>query len=125
MTRTQKTFAILFCLTFAFFIYLSNRNESKNNEIINKNKFTTIAKVYDIKLGKSFTKASYHFFLNDVQYSSEEYIDYDRRNSINKYYRVDLSSVEPKYSKIHLDQEVTDSTEIVNAGFKYEPPQAE
>ncbi len=40
------------------------------------------------------------------------------RKNINRYYKVDLSSVEPRYSKIHLDQEIIDSTEIIKAGFE-------
>ena len=43
-------------------------------------------------------------------------------NSINKYYKVEFATIKPEYSRIILDQEVTDSTEIVSAGFKYDPP---
>ncbi|MCV9932945.1 hypothetical protein OIU80_11700 [Flavobacterium sp. LS1R47] len=119
MTRTEKILGTLFCLTMVFFIYLSNRDESKNNEMINKSKFTTIAKVYEIKSGKTYTYARFYFFFNQEKYYSGDYVSNDMRKTINRYYRVDLSSVDPKYSKIHLDQEVTDSIEIVKAGFKY------
>lgn len=120
MTRTEKILGILFCVTMGYFIYLSNRDENKSNEIINKNKFSTIARVYKIESGKTYTYAHFYFFFNKEKYSSSEFITYDMRKTINKYYRVDLSSVAPKYSKIHLENEVTDSTEIVNAGFKYD-----
>jgi hypothetical protein len=44
---------------------------------------------------------------------------------MNKYYKIEVASVKPEYSRLLLNQEVTDSTEIVNAGFKYEPLQEE
>ncbi len=65
MTRTEKILGIVFCLTLVFFIFFSNRDESEKSEIINKNKFSTIAKVYKIESGKNYTYA--HFFFSSIK----------------------------------------------------------
>lgn len=117
MTTTKKILGTLFFLTMFFFIYLSNRDVHKKSEAISENKRSTIAKVYKIESGRNYTYAHFFYFLDKKKYYSSEFITNDMRTVINRYYRVDLSSVEPKYSQIHFDQEVTDPAEIVNAGF--------
>jgi hypothetical protein len=93
---------------------------------INEYKFETVGKVYKFDSNRSF---SYYYYI--YNYKEKEYEGYQDNDSfggedcVNKFYKLNLSTINPEYSKIFLDQEVTDSTEIVNAGFKYEPPQEE
>lgn len=118
MNRNEKISATLFCLTMAILIFFSQKNEGKKESMINENKYLTIAKVFYINSKRNFTDARYIFYYNGIKYESGEYIDNSGSRYMNKYYRVELSKVKPEYSKIFLDQEITDSTEIVNAGFK-------
>lgn len=125
MTRNEKISATFFLISMCLLFYFGNNSQKKENTIIDKNKFSTIAKVYEIKSKRSFTYARYYFFFSGEKYFSGEYVDNDKRNTINRYYKVELSSVEPEHSRIYLDKEITDSIEIVRAGFTNEPLQTE
>lgn len=78
-----------------------------------------MAKVFDISYRRSFTDARFYFYFNGVKYESGKHIDNSGKMYINKYYKVEIASIKPEYSRILLDHEVIDSMEIVNAGFNY------
>ena len=122
MTRTAKILGTLFCVAMGYFIYLSNSDENRKNGAISKNKFTTIAKVYEIESGRNYNYAHFYFFFNEKKYYSSEFITNDMRKTINRYYKVELSIENPKYSQILLEQEISDKTEIVKAGFTFGEP---
>lgn len=119
MTRNEKISATFFLITMGLLVYFANSSQKKENAIIDKNKFLTIAKVYEIRSKRSFTYARYYYLFNGQKYFSGEYVDNDKRTTINRFFKVELSSIEPRHSRILLDKEVTDSLEILNAGFQY------
>lgn len=47
------------------------------------------------------------------------YKNYEMASPLNKYYKVKYSKVKPEVSEMYLMEEITDSAEIVKAGFKY------
>ncbi|MFH6996046.1 hypothetical protein [Flavobacterium sp. FlaQc-48] len=117
MTTSQKILIVLTCSALVFATFLSQKYQKEKKYMIDKYRYITVAKVSEIKPEKSFTAAEFYYYYDGIKYESWESIHKSGSKYLNRYYRVDLSSVEPKYSKIHLDQEVTDSTEIANAGF--------
>ena len=50
--------------------YFAFRDENRTNSIIDKNEFSTIAKVYEIKSGRSFNYARYYYFFKNEKYFS-------------------------------------------------------
>jgi hypothetical protein len=125
MSRNEIISATCFLVSIVLLIFFGNRYQDEKKSIINENKFTTVAKVFYISYRRSFTDARFYFYFNGVKYESGEHIDNSGKMYMNKYYKIEVASVKPEYSHILLNQEITDSTEIVNAGFKYEPPQEE
>ena len=114
--KSLITFGILitiFMITSAI-IDMNNRSES-----IEKHKCETIARVYKFNSNRSFNHYYYEYFYNGKKYQDYENIDKgNREECVNKYYRMNLSTENPKYSKVYLNQEVLDSSEIRNAGFE-------
>jgi hypothetical protein len=93
---------------------------NKREKSINDNKYETIGEVYKFNSNKSFRRYYYIYYFKGVKYFNDQDLDeFGREECIGRYYKINLSSKNPEYSKIFLDQEVMDSTEIVNAGFKY------
>ena len=119
MTRNEKISASIFFISISLLVYFAFNSQKNKNKIIDKNRFSTVAKIYEIKSKRSFIYARYYFYFNNEKHFSGEYVDNDKRYIINKYYRVELSTVETKYSRIYLDNEITDSSDIIKAGFKY------
>jgi hypothetical protein len=125
MSRNEIISATCFLISIGLLIFFGNRYQDEKKSIIDENKFSTVAKVFYISYRRSFTDARFYFYFNGIKYESGKHIDNSGKKYMNKYYKIEVASVKPEYSRILLDQEVTDSTEIVNAGFKYEPPQEE
>ncbi|WP_343697604.1 hypothetical protein [Flavobacterium sp.] len=114
----------IICLAFLFIsmgslIFFGNKYQDQKKALIDNNKFITVAKVFDISYRRSFTDARFYFYFNGVKYESGKHIDNSGKMYINKYYKVEIASIKPEYSRILLDHEVIDSMEIVNAGFNY------
>lgn len=100
------------------FIYNNNFDKS-----IEEHKYTTVAKIIKFKYfskGRSETHIEYYFKSKPYEIIKE--IGRNTENKVNKYYVLDLSTENPKYSKIYLDQEITDTLEIIKAGFKLDEP---
>lgn len=125
MTKNEKISGILFIVLMGLLIFFGQKYQDQKKSLIDKNKFTTVAKVFYISDRRSFTDARFYFYFNGVKYESGKHIDNSGSMYLNKYYKVEVASIKPEYSRILLDQEVIDSTEIVNAGFHYLRPQAQ
>lgn len=97
-----------------YFAYWSTKNK---DQTIHTNKINTITKVYEIKSKRSFTYARYYYYFNGKKYFSGEYVDNDDRHTLNKYYVIEFSGVDPKYSRRNLDEEIVDKIAITKAGF--------
>lgn len=60
--------------------------------------------MYKINSKRSFTDACYYFHYKEVRYESWKAIDNSGNRYLNRYYRVELSTENPDYSEIFLDQ---------------------
>jgi len=125
MSIKEKIIGLIFIIIFAVFAYLISKtqNEIKNNILENKDQ--TVCKVFRIESRRSFKHVYYYYNYNGIRYERWDNGNVSEDEVLNKFYRVDISTENPSYSKILLDQEVTDSIEIVKAGFKYGSPQTE
>lgn len=105
-------------LSYLIISVLLKMNKIEQN--IENNKYETIGKVYNFVSNRSSSSYYFNYYYEGKKYNKSNLIDYfDGEECVNKYYKINLSTKNPNYSKIFLDQEVTDSAEIVNAGFEY------
>ncbi|MGQ7947143.1 hypothetical protein [Flavobacterium sp. WC2509] len=83
---------------------------------------------YEFTIGKTldFTGAggnkgfiSYSYYVNNKKYMSDVRRKYKNDSQLHNFYKVKYSKVKPEISEMYLDEEITDSAEIVKAGFKY------
>lgn len=108
---------LLIILSSVLFLYL--RNIIIQNEI-DKNKFTTVAIIlkFNKYSGKRSNDVIYAFYFEGKPYKSiqncNDFIIHE-----GKFYKVDVSTLNPNNSRINLDKEVKDSLEIVKAGFDW------
>ncbi len=85
--------------------------ENPEDKEIDANLVKTVGKVKD-EYEHSIT---YCFYVGNLRYfANANGYHYD----IGRFYKVEYSSLNPKYSRIFLDEEVTDSAAIANAGFR-------
>lgn len=61
----------------------------------------------------------YKYYVERLKYINYVYDDYKKDSPLKKYYKVKYSKIKPEISEMYLTEEITDSTEIVKAGFKY------
>lgn len=92
---------------------------NKRSKSIERNKCETIAKIYKFSSNRSFNLYYYEYYYKGKKYQDYENIGNERREEcVSKYYKMNLSTENPQYSKVYLSQEITDSSEIKNAGFE-------
>jgi hypothetical protein len=117
----KKYIPALIGIPILFYLIISGLiNNNKIEKSIKENKFETIGKVSKFYSNRSFNHYYFIYYYKNKKYTEVNDISsFGRETCIGKYYKINLSTKNPEYSKIFLDQEVTDSTEIVNAGFKY------
>lgn len=61
----------------------------------------------------------YKYYVDKLKYINYVCDDYKKDSPLKKYYKVKYSKMKPEISEMYLTEEITDSAEIVNAGFKY------
>ncbi|MFN3755311.1 hypothetical protein [Flavobacterium sp.] len=106
----------LMLFTFLFIFSLTATNEIE--ESIKKNRFETVGMVYKFYSNRSNSRYYFkYYFNNKVYYNNDNLKDFEREECVNRFYKINLSTENPKFSKIFLDQEVTDTSVILNAGF--------
>lgn len=115
-SKLVKLITVSLCfILIAYAIWSTNEREKD----IEKNKYETIAKVIDFKSNRSFDNYSFVYNYKNKVYEDYDDLDYfEEENCIGRYYKVAVSIKNPHYSKIYLDQEITDTLEIIKAGFK-------
>ena len=108
---------VLFALG-ALVLYLYIRDTKIENEI-NENKFVAVGKVVEFRENsKTSNHIVYAFYFNGKLYEGYQSCK-DLIFETGKLYKVDVATINPEHSRIHLDKEVKDSFEIVNAGFTF------
>ncbi|MEX0595533.1 MAG: hypothetical protein WD512_03455 [Candidatus Paceibacterota bacterium] len=121
MNKNQKFAGFLLTSFFTIAIVISTTKGIRKENSIKENNFKTIAKVTKFNSNRSFNHYDYIYFFRKNKFSSYEDLNgFKRERNIGKYFVVEISTKHPEYSKINLDQEITDSLEIVKAGFIFE-----
>lgn len=113
----------VYLLIFIVIVYvlwsLSQRDMKIKREDIRVNYASTIALVVDFQRNKSFNFYYYEFYVNGSIINGHNNIyRHQGVDCIGKYYELEFSYKNPKFSNIFLDREVKDSLKIINAGFK-------
>lgn len=112
----KGVFAIFFIL--GIIVLYVHIRDTKIEKEINENKFTTVGIIIEFK--KQSRKTSndiiYGFHFNGKSYNGRQSCK-DLIFETGKFYKVDISTINPEHSRIHLDKEITDLTEIKKAGF--------
>jgi hypothetical protein len=122
MSYKEKISLTILVVFFSVTYYISNKNNKNEEDSIRENKKETIGRVYKFESSRSFDYYDFDYYYNGIRYKNAKNArGMKTENRLNKFFRIEFSMKNPEYSKIHLDQEVTDSTEIVKAGFEYEP----
>jgi hypothetical protein len=117
--QKQINGVIIIVLFFGILYLISKNNiEIKENSITN-NKIESICQVYKFYSNRSFRRYYYRFYFEGEEYFDSDNIDVgEREKSIGKYYKVIFSSENTNFSKIFLEHEIKDTTQIKKAGFK-------
>lgn len=124
MSLKDKIIGLIGLLVFVALLYVSSQSAIKKEISVENHKYETIGKVFRIDIRRSFTDACYYYNYNGSRYESFQSIKESGDNYINRFYKINLSTENPSYSKIFLDQEVTDSTEIIKAELHSVNPRA-
>ena len=119
MSLKEKIIGLILVIILVVIIYKSNQNDKKEETSIDNNKYITVGKVFKIVSRRSFTHLYYYYNYNGLKHETWENADVSEDEVLDNFYRVNISTENPSYSKIFLDQEVSDSTEIVKAGLDY------
>lgn len=121
MGCAKKIFVAIVLIAAITMITVAIRDTEKRKKSIEIFKFKNIAQVYDFKSNKQFQGYYYTYYYENEKFAkSEDINDFSRENCIGKFYYMNLSTENPNYSQILLDQEVTDTAEILKAGFTKE-----
>ena len=109
----------LFFSVFFLFIILGKRNKEIKEKSISENKIESVCKIYRLQRGKNFNRCYYKFYFNGIVYYGSQNIRGEKKEEIvGKYYKIIFSSKNRKYSKMFVENEVKDFSEIRSAGFK-------
>lgn len=80
----------------------------------------SIAKVYNIKsTGKTYY-VQYIYYISNVEHKSENQMGFLNKGKRGNFYKIVYYSKNPKNVEIFLDEPVTDTTLILEAGFSRE-----
>lgn len=115
----KEDFAVVFLIAVIIIFYsITKLTKDEVNESIENNKYSTIAKVYEIASSRSSRSVKYKYFFDKKTYFSSEFIETKGTEYLNQYFKVELSTVEPQHSNIFLDIQIKDTFKIKMAGFK-------
>ena len=109
---------IVFILILFFLLYVVNETNVIDSNI-EKNKFITVGRVYKYEEGMKGKK----IYLYEYYYKGQIFDKTSNEGNIEngrcleRFFIVNLSTKNPEYSKIFLNQEVKDTAEILKAGF--------
>lgn len=107
-------FLVVFVIPLTYFIL----KERSDNKEIENNKGITIAKYSFCKSGGKSSTAFCKYYINCTNYRiSIGSCPENSSEMLNKYYVLYYSKLNPTKAKIDFSKEVTDTTEIMQAGF--------
>ena len=115
----KKIFISLGITATLLMIILAVVDMYKREKSIKKNEYETVAKVYKYYSNRSNSRYYYEYFYHGKKYQNDEDIDNgNQEECVNKYYKLELSTENPQFSEIYLEEEIVDSLKIKEAGFE-------
>ena len=115
-TKYFNYFAVFFAIS--WILYSLYNGEIFDKEI-EKYGIITVGKITKFKGASSRTYLRYHYYVNNNSFGSDSPRD-EKGEKIGEFYKVIYSSKNPEKSRIYLDEKITDTTSILNAGFSRE-----
>lgn len=92
----------------------------KQNNYFSNNYAFTIGKTLKYEFADGFKDCiEYKYYVRNVKFIGCITIDHEVSAQLNTFYKVKYSKIKPEISEIYLSKEITDSVEIIEAGFKY------
>lgn len=121
VTKLENRLTIIIFVIISCFMIKGLVNTCDFNQTIEENKYATIAKVVKFEYyPRGASETHYTYYYNQKKFATFERIGSSNQNYVGRFFVVSLSTKKPQNSLINLNQEVTDSTEIINAGFRRE-----
>lgn len=112
----DQNIVIVICIVVILYsFYASN----KRSDYLNNNYDFTIGKTIKYDRNDGFNCIEYKYYVRNVKFIGCITIDPEVSSQLNTFYKVKYSNIKPEISEINLSKEITDSVEIVKAGFKY------
>ena len=106
---------ILFVMVLCFFVY----KNIESDIYLNGNCNYTVAKALSFSgRGGAPRYVDYIYTVNNIEYSASQRRDYDVDSIIDRFFKVKYAIDKPDISEMYLKQEVTDTVQILEAGFK-------
>jgi hypothetical protein len=105
---------ISFIIIFYFGVKKTDELKQTINNEIDNNLIVTIGKVKNC--GRHFT--SYIYYYDKIKYEGSYDGDGESDSKIGKYFKVELSKINPQFSRLMIYEEVTDSIKIAHSGFR-------
>lgn len=106
---------IIIAITILYSVYKSSDYKSK----LKDNYDFTVGMTTEYSFADGFSDCiEYKYYLNNIKFTG--CVKFEKvSNQLIKYYKVKYSKIKPEISEMYLNEEITDSTQVVNAGLKY------
>jgi hypothetical protein len=114
-TKLQNIMYVILAIGVLYTVY---KNVEFDDYLKDNYEFTTGKATKYSGTGGLDRNVAYKYYVNNNVYIGAVKRDYEMASPLNKYYKVKYSTVKPEVSEMYLTEEITDSSEIVKAGFK-------
>jgi hypothetical protein len=117
--KDENLMKIVFIAIALGILYYVYKNQ-ENHEYLQSNVIFTVGKATEYSgTGGAKRFVSYIYYIEGKKHNGGVARNYDMVAPLDKYYRIKYSKTKNEISEMNLNEEVTDSVLIVNAGFKY------
>ncbi|UOK41601.1 MULTISPECIES: hypothetical protein [Flavobacterium] len=106
-------------LIIAILIIISVIDQNEIEKEIEENEYETVCKISEISKNRNATHIKYYYFYNGEKYTSSEIDNSVSQQYSFRFFKVKISNKKPNFSRIQLNEEIGDTTKILNAGFKH------
>lgn len=115
-TKHFNYFAVFIAMSWIFYSLYNGEIFDKE---IKKYGIITVGKITKFKGASSRAYLRYQYYVNNNSFGSDSPRN-EKGEKIGEFYKVIYSSKHPEKSRIYLDEKITDTTTILNAGFSRE-----
>lgn len=116
--KTKYINYLAFSIVIGWILYNIYQGDIYDKEIEN-NGITTVGKVTKFKGAGRRAYLRYQFYVNGHSFGSDSPRD-KKGEKIGEFYKVIYSSKNPEVTRIYLEEKITDTVAILNAGFSRE-----